>query len=112
MTSKIDRLGLLQAQAAPLLTKIETLKDEIAAELGVGSHEGQWYRVSVVDAVRSTLPIKVARAKLKALGVAARWFRDHTVYTPYTSVTCEARTGHNIRRSLPAHGFMWLRDAA
>ena len=49
MTSKIDRLGLLQAQAAPLLTKIETLKDEIAAELGVGSHEGQWYRVSVVD---------------------------------------------------------------
>ena len=67
MTSKIDRLGLLQAQAAPLLTKIETLKDEIAAELGVGSHEGQWYRVSVVDAVRSTLPIKVGRAKLKAL---------------------------------------------
>ena len=97
MTSKIDRLGLLQAQAAPLLTKIETLKDEIAAELGVGSHEGSWYRVNVVDAVRSTLPIKVARAKLKALGVAARWFRDHTVYTPYTSVTCEARTGHNIK---------------
>lgn len=95
--NKIDRLGLLQAQAAPLLAKIELLKDEIAAELGVGSHEGQFYRVNVIDAVRSVLPIKVARAKLKALGVSARWFRDHTVYTPYTAVACEARTGHNIR---------------
>ncbi len=95
--NNIDRLGLLQAQAAPLLTKIKNLKDEIAAELGVGSHEGSWYRVSVVDAVRNSLPIKTARAKLRDLGVTARWFRDHTVHTPYTSVTCEARTGHNIK---------------
>lgn len=58
---------------------------------------GSWYRVSVVDAVRNSLPIKTARAKLRDLGVTARWFRDHTVHTPYTSVTCEARTGHNIK---------------
>lgn len=96
-TTKIDRLGLLQAELAPLLAKEEKLKAEIVAELGDGAHEGRWYRVTIANYVRETLPIKVARAKLTALGVGTRWFRSHTDFTPVTTVTCKARTGHNLK---------------
>jgi hypothetical protein len=92
----VDKLGLVQAQIAALQTKENTYKDEIAA-LGAGAYEGEFYRATVSVAYRLTLSIKAARAKLKALGVGGRWFRDHTKTTEVVSVACKARTGHNIR---------------
>ena len=96
MTTRIvDALGLVQAEIAALQVKAETYRAQIAAE-GVGAYEGRFYRATVSTYVRRTLSIKIARAKLKALGVATRWFRDHTVEKDVTVVDCTARTGHNL----------------
>lgn len=92
----IDKLGLLQSQIATLEVQEKTLKEQITA-LGTGAHEGQFYRATVTESTRFTLPIKIARAKLKALGATTRWFRDHTEETPVTTVKVVARTGHNLK---------------
>ena len=94
-TRVVDALGLVQAEIAALQVKAETYRAQIAAE-GVGAYEGRFYRDVVSTYVRKTLSIKIARAKLKALGVATRWFRDHTVEKDVTVVDCTARTGHNL----------------
>jgi hypothetical protein len=96
ITNPVDKLGLVQAEIATLQVKEQALKDQIAAK-GDGAYEGQFYRATVSTAIRKTLAIKVARAKLKALGVATRWFRDHTTEKEVTSVKCVARTGHNLK---------------
>jgi hypothetical protein len=92
----VDEYGLLSAEIAEREIKLDALKDKIAL-LGAGAHEGRFYRATVSECSRKTLSIKAATAKLKALGVAARWFRDHTTTTEYTVVKCTARTGHNLR---------------
>ncbi len=91
----VDKLGLLQAQIAALQITEATYKSEIAS-FGAGAYEGALYRVTVSVADRLTLSVKAAKAKLKALGVSARWFRDHSKTTEVTTVSCKARTGHNI----------------
>lgn len=96
LRAKIDHLGLLQAEAAPLIEKIAKLKDEIGAVCPAGMFEGDYYRVAVVHTERVGVPIKTLIAKLKRLRVGQRWFREHTARTPYTSVTCSARTGRNL----------------
>ena len=96
ITSAVDQLGLLQAKLAPLLQQEEALKAIIAAKYGDGAHEGRYYRVTVSTFDRETLPIATAKKKLQKLGVAARWFREHTKITPVTVIKCVARTGHNL----------------
>ena len=92
----IDDYGLLSAEIAEREIKLDALKTKLEA-LGEGAHEGRFYRVTVTECERKTLSIKAATAKLTALGVAKRWFRDHTKKTPYTLIKCTVRTGHNLR---------------
>lgn len=92
----IDELGLLQSEIATLEVREKELKAKITA-LGTGAHEGQFYRATVTKSKRFTLPIKIAKAKLKALGATTRWFRAHTEETPVTTVKVVARTGHNLK---------------
>ena len=93
----IDTLGEVRAKQADLEIQEAKLKNAIVTKLGEGAHEGYTFRVSVSFSERATLPIKVAVAKLKALGATKRWFTGHTKRTPVTTVTCHARTGHNLK---------------
>lgn len=88
----VDQLGFLQAQITVLELKEKKLKDRILA-MGAGAHDGVLFRATVIKATRFTLPIAVATAKLKQLGVGAAWFRRNKKPSDYESVSVKARNG-------------------
>jgi len=92
----LDALGDLQARIAALVSQEKALKADITAAYGVGAHEGQHYRVTVSTFPVTRLPIAVARAKLKALGVSLQWFAANEETETQTTVRVTARTGVNL----------------
>lgn len=95
----VDKLGNVQAQIAALAIKEAQYKEEIRA-LGDGTHSGLLFESTVSTYTKApSVPRKTLIAKLRLLGVSARWFTNHEKESdPVTSVTCIARKGHNLRR--------------
>lgn len=76
-----DRLGDIKAELSRLSEISKFLEAELKA-LGVGSHEGDLFRATVVEvAERSSLCPKAAEAKLRELGVDGRWFNKNQKVT-------------------------------
>lgn len=91
----VDMLGEIQAQITDLKNQAEEIKARLIAS-GHTAHEGEFFRATVSCFDRTTLPIKVARAKLEKLGVPVRWFRDNSETCEVTVVRVTARTGEQI----------------
>lgn len=85
--SNIDRLGEIKAKIAELKKEEEALRDEIVA-LGVGTHEGDLFRVSVSITERETLDMAAVREHL-----SRQFIQAHTNITSVTTVKVVARNG-------------------
>ena len=87
-----DRLGDVKAEIARL-KEIEAFLLEEVKDLGAGAHDGDTFRATVsVVAERQSLDAKAAEAKLRELGVDARWFsKNQKVAKGYTVVKVVAR---------------------
>jgi hypothetical protein len=88
----VDLLGEIQAQITDLENQAEEIKARLIAK-GRKAYEGDFFRATVSRFDRTTLPIKVARAKLERLGVPVRWFRDNSETDEVIVVKVTARTG-------------------
>src|ERR1039458_8642692 len=93
--NQIDRLGDVRSQIEALEVQEAKLRAEVIA-LGVGTHQGRFFKAYVLTGTRFTLSIDTAKAKLKALGVGARWFARHTESSPVTTVKVRCTTAHNL----------------
>lgn len=85
--SKIDELGLLQAQIADLEAKAKKLSDEIKNQ-GEGHYEGSLYKGCVTLSQRPTVNNK---AVFEAAKVPADLIAKHTKYTAIISLKVTAR---------------------
>ena len=95
----VDKLGNVQAEIAKLAIKEAQYKEEIR-QLGDGTHHGALFESTVSTYTKFSIPRPTLMAKLRLLGVSARWFTSHEKESdPITSVTCIARKGHNLRRA-------------
>lgn len=73
----VDRLGEIRAQIAELRS-VEAAIVEQVKDLGLGAHEGAYFRAAVSEvAPSSSLDVHAAEAKLRELGVDGRWFAHH-----------------------------------
>ena len=88
-----DAFGELKAQIAALELKLKPLKDQLAS-LGQGAYEGEKFRITVSESVRSTLDMEAVRAKL-----SQQFIRAHTTETEVTSVSAKARTAENVKNA-------------
>lgn len=87
--SLIDDLGGLRAEMAELLKKEKEIKKQLN-ELGVGTFEGDLYRVAIFDSVRKVLNMKAVRAKL-----SPQFIRANTKEVPVRNFKPSARNGSN-----------------
>lgn len=86
----IDRLGELKARIAALEAEEKTLRAEVTA-LGVGAHEGEYYRATVSQFERGTLDMEAVKKKL-----SEQFKRAHTIYKEIITVKVTARNNINI----------------
>lgn len=85
--SKIDELGMLQAQIADLEAKAKKLADEIKNQ-GEGHYEGNLYKGCVTLSQRATVDNK---AVFKAANVPADLIAQHTKTTAIITLKITAR---------------------
>ncbi len=85
--SKIDELGLLQAQIADLEAKAKKIADEIK-NIGEGQYEGSLFKGCVTLSQRPTVNNK---AVYKAADVPADLIAKHTTYTAVITLKVTAR---------------------
>lgn len=88
LVSLVDRIGSIDTAIKKLKAERKDFADELA-EHGDGVHKGKIFSALVSTFDRVTLPMKVAKAKLKALGVSRRWFHDHEETEQITRVTVD-----------------------
>ena len=92
----LDAFGNVDLQIKHLEAQREVLRDQIIKQFGPGRHQGRFFKVYVIKAVRFTLPIDKAKAKLRALGVGSRWFKSNTEENPVTTVSARCTTANNL----------------
>jgi len=85
--SKIDELGMLQAQIAELEAKAKKLADEIKNQ-GEGHYEGNLFKGCVTLSQRPTVNNK---AVYKAANIPADLIAKHTTYTAVITLKVTAR---------------------
>lgn len=86
----IDDYGLLCAQIADLELKKKALNKQIV-ELGVGAHEGDFFRVTVTKSTRCTLDMDAVREKL-----SRQFIQANTKETEVTTVRGSLRSAANL----------------
>jgi len=75
LVNPIDTLAVLDRQVKELTAKCKELKDQIANEMGEGSHRGEQYGVTVSLVSTTTVDYK---ALLAELGATAEQIAKHT----------------------------------
>ena len=83
----LDRLGLLQAQAAELNEQIEALKD-VFKNAGEGKYEGDLYKATVTLSERSTYDYKQMVADL---GITTEQLQKYYKSTASISISVTSR---------------------
>jgi len=86
LTGLIDRLGDIDAQAAPLIARIGELKAAIIVKGGAGRHAGTRYDATVSIFDQDRLDMDAVRAKL-----TPQFIRAHTITSVVRKVQIFAR---------------------
>jgi len=93
ITSLVDELGALKAQAASLAQREKAIKEILVAQ-GQPEYEGDLFRATVSYSERETLDMAAVRAKLSQQFITA-----HTKVTEVVSLKVVARSVDAIKKA-------------
>ena len=87
----IDDFGLISAQIAELEAKKKLIREQLVVALGLGAHEGTFYRVTISKSTRETLDMNAVREKL-----SRQFIQANTKETEVLTVKAGARNAINL----------------
>ena len=87
----IDDFGLISAQIAELEARKKFIREQLVVALGLGAHEGTFYRVTISKSTRETLDMVAVREKL-----SRQFIQANTRETEVLTVKAGARNNIDV----------------